>query len=265
MSDPNDRKAKIDGRILVREQGRILLIGIDRSRKFNSFTKQMLVELAEALTLYEGREDLWCAVLYAEGKHFTAGLQLDTFDITEELSPPGLIDPFGLHGKPRTKPLVTAVQGICFTAGVELVLASDVVVAADDCRFGQIEAKRGLMPFGGATLRMVDRAGWGNAMRYLLTADEFGADEAFRLGFVQEVVPATKQLDRAVELAERIVAQAPLAVREIMESSRIYLEQGKDAAVAAFPDQLRRIFASADFAEGVSSFIERRDANFIGK
>ena len=70
------------------------------------------------------------------------------------------------------KPLVIAVQGICFTVGVELMLSADIVVAADDCRFSQMEVKRGIMARGGATIRMVERAGWGNAMRYLLTGDE---------------------------------------------------------------------------------------------
>ena len=103
----------------------------------------------------------------------------------------------------RTKPLVCAVQGICFTLGIELMLAADIVVAADDCRFAQIEVKRGIMPAGGATVRMVERAGWGNAQRYLLTGDEFGSAEALRLGFVQEVVPAGRQKERALEIARR--------------------------------------------------------------
>ena len=104
--------------------------------------------------------------------------------------PVGSVDPLSLRPPIRTKPLVCAVQGICFTLGIELMLAADIVVAADDCRFAQIEVKRGIMPAGGATIRMVERAGWGNAQRYLLTGDEFGAAEALRLGFVQEVVPA---------------------------------------------------------------------------
>ena len=96
--------------------------------------------------------------------------------------PLGSIDPLSLRPPIRTKPLVCAVQGICFTLGIELMLAADIVIAADDCRFAQIEVKRGIMPTGGATVRMVERAGWGNAQRYLLTGDEFGAAEALRLG-----------------------------------------------------------------------------------
>ncbi len=252
------------GRITTEVKGHIFLVGIDRPKKFNAFTPQMLLELAQAFTKYDQDESLWCALLFAEGKHFTAGLQLDTFDITQDLSPSDLVDSFGLRKPVRTKPLVTAVQGVCFTAGIELMLASDVVVAADNCRFAQLEVKRALMAFGGATMRMVERAGWGNAMRYLLTGDEFDADEAYRIGFVQEVVAKGEQLPRALELAERIAAQAPLAVQATLQSSRIYYDQGHDAAVAAFLPQLKKLFASEDFIEGVQSFLERRDGRYRG-
>ena len=105
-----------------------------------------------------------------------------------------------------TKPLVTAVQGITFTIGIEIALAGDIIVAASDTRFCQLEPKRGLAPLGGATIRYVQRAGWGNAMYHLLRADEFTADEALRIGLVQEVVEPGRQRDRAIELARRAVA-----------------------------------------------------------
>ena len=95
----------------------------------------------------------------------------------------------GLDAERRvSKPIVMAVQGICFTIGIELMLAADIRIASEGSRFGQIEVRRGLYPVGGATLRMVQEFGWGNAQRYLLTGDEFGAQEAHRIGLVQEVV-----------------------------------------------------------------------------
>ena len=143
------------------------------------------------------RGSLGRACCSRKGTHFTAGLELDKVaPIMRErgsVFPVGTVDPLSLRPPIRTKPLVCAVQGICFTLGIELMLAADIVVAADDCRFAQIEVKRGIMPAGGATMRMVERAGWGNAQRYLLTGDEFGSAEALRLGFVQEVVPAGRQ------------------------------------------------------------------------
>jgi len=258
-----------DGRITRERRGRALAIGIDRPKKLNGFSPKMLVELAEAFTGLERDEEVWVGVLFAHGPNFTAGLELDKVaPIMRErgtVFPAGAVDPLSLRPPIRTKPLVCAVQGICFTLGIELMLAADIVVAADDCRFAQIEVARGIMPAGGATVRMVERAGWGNAQRYLLTGDAFGSGEALRLGLVQEVVPAGCQTARALEIAGVIAKQAPLAVRASLASSRTAVDHGPHAAIRDFNAQLVRLMATEDAAEGVSSFIERRLAQFTGR
>jgi len=253
------------GRIATERRERLFLIGIDRPKKYNGFTPKMLNELAEAYTEYEGDPELWCAVLHAEGQHFTAGLQLSAFDITADLIPPGLVDPLALQPPFRKKPIVVAVKGFCFTIGIELMLAGDIVIAEEGTRFAQVEVKRGLAPYGGATIRFVERAGWGNAMRYLLTGDEFDPATAHRLGFVQEVVPQGQGLAKALEIAERIAKQAPIAVRATRENSWIYATKGQEAAVAAMARDREMIVKTEDFAEGVRSFNERRDGVFKGK
>jgi enoyl-CoA hydratase/carnithine racemase len=267
MSDAEAGPA--DGRITSERLGRTLAIGIDRPRKLNGFSPKMLVELAEAFTSLERDEAVWVGVLYAHGANFTAGLELDKVaPIMRERGgafPPGTIDPLSLRPPIRTKPLVCAVQGICFTLGIELMLAADIVVAANDCRFAQIEIARGIMPAGGATVRMVERAGWGNAQRYLLTADEFGSSEALRLGLVQEVVPAGRQKARAMEIAVVIAEQAPLAVRLSLASSRTAINHGPETAFREFPAQQAQLMATEDAAEGVRSFVERRRARFTGR
>jgi enoyl-CoA hydratase len=258
-----------DGRISTERHERVLAIGIDRPAKLNGFSPKMLAELAEAYTRLEREEDAWVGLLYAHGANFTAGLELDKVaPIMRErgsVVPPGSVDPLSLRPPLRSKPLVCAVQGICFTIGIELMLAADIVVAAEDCRFAQIEVKRGIMPAGGATLRMVERAGWGNAQRYLLTGDEFGAAEALRLGFVQEVVPAGAQKERALAIAHTIAEQAPLAVRASLLSSRMAVEQGTAACIRELNAQQARLLASEDAAEGVRSFRERRTGRFVGR
>jgi enoyl-CoA hydratase len=110
----------------------------------------MLSELGQAFSAMEDDSDIRCGVLCAEGRNFTAGLELN--QVAKHLAggplfPADDVDPVNLHGRLRTKPLVSAVQGICFTLGIELMLASDIVVAASDCRFAQIEVKRGIMPY----------------------------------------------------------------------------------------------------------------------
>jgi enoyl-CoA hydratase/carnithine racemase len=265
-ADSGAKAAAVDpGRIVAERRGRLFLIAVDRPAKYNGFTPEMLRALAAAYDEYERDPGLWCAVLHATGEHFTAGLQLSAFDITSDLVPPGLVDPLGLRPPYRRKPLVCAVKGICFTIGIELMLAADIVVAEEGARFGQVEVKRGLAAYGGATIRFVERAGWGNAMRYLLTGDEFDTATAYRLGFVQEVAAKGKGLARAVEIAARIAAQAPLAVRETRNNSWLYASAGRDAAIADLARMRAALAATEDFAEGVRSFDQRRDGVFRGR
>jgi len=160
---------------------------------------------------------------------------------------------------------VCAVQGITFTAGIEMMLVCDIVVAAADCRFAQLEPARGIMAIGGATCRFVERCGWGNAMYHLLRADEFTAQEAYRIGLVQEVVEAGEQVTRAIEIAEQIAKLAPLAIQATKASSMKAVEEGQAAAIAGFKDVQRRLSATEDAAEGVASFVERREARFVGR
>jgi len=160
-------EAVVVGRVRHERHDRILKIIIDNPTKKNAFHPQMMAELAEAMTLLETDDELWTGVLCAEGENFTAGLDMPKFfgpgaAAHQRPRPAGAVDPFGL-GRRLTKPLVTAVSGICFTVGIEMALAGDIVIAADDARFCQMEAKRGIAPLGGAHFRYITRAGWGNA------------------------------------------------------------------------------------------------------
>ncbi|HSV60352.1 MAG TPA: crotonase/enoyl-CoA hydratase family protein [Variovorax sp.] len=261
-----------EGCIDTEVRGHVLLIGINRPAKRNGWTAPMFRQLAEAYTRLDDEPDLRVGVLHAFGDHFTAGLDLpaiaEDMKRGEKAVPLGLVEPFDL-GTPdyrrRTKPMVVAVKGITFTVGIELMLGADIVVAADDCRFSQLEVQRGIMATGGATLRMAERAGLGNAMLHLLTADEFDSSEALRLHFVQKVVPAGQELDEALRIAERIAAQAPLAVVATRLNVLKAIEHGPLAAMADFIETQKRLSNSEDAAEGVRSFIERRPSRFSGR
>ena len=258
-----------DGRITAETRAAILLIGIDRPEKRNGFTPKMFSELAAAYTRLERSADLRCGVLYAVGDHFTGGLDMPKIVPLRQqgkpLIPPAEIDPFNLRDPIRTKPMVVAVKGVSFTLAIELMLAADIAIAAENCRFSQLEVKRGIMAGCGATFRFVERAGWGNAMRLLLTGDEFTAAEAYRLNFVQEVVPVGQEFSRAVEIAESIAAQAPLAVQATMENARIALQQGWPAAYGSISEVQSRLYNTEDSKEGVQSFLEKRPASFQGR
>jgi enoyl-CoA hydratase/carnithine racemase len=255
--------------ITIERRGHVLMLGLNRVAKRNAFDPPMFHELAGAYGAYEADAELRCAVVFAHGPHFTSGIDLAQFAPLFKLDDPfaldsGHIDPFGLRSY-LSKPLVMAVQGITFTIGIEMLLAADIRIAANDARFAQLEIARGLYPLGGATFRLVREAGWGNAMRYLLTGDEFGAAEALRLGLIQEVTEPGQQLERATAIAERIAAQAPLGVQATLRSARLSIIDGEAAAAARVRQDMPAILASDDFREGLASFRERRSAVFRGR
>ena len=256
-------------RVVTERDGRIFHIVLDRADKMNAFDLRMLRELAEAVTEYEADESLWCALLYANGDNFTAGLDLaevgPAVKAGAALFPEDSVDVLNLHGPRRKKPLVMAVQGWCLTIGIELLLSADIRLAAEGTRFGQIEVNRGIFPFGGATIRLPEIAGWGNAMRWLLTGDKFGTDEALRLGLVQEVVPADELRNKAIEIARTVAKRAPLGVWATLRSSRTAQLEGTDAAVAELLVIARELMDSEDAAEGIRSFLERREGDFKGR
>ena len=254
--------------ISVDKRQHLLLIGINRPQKRNAFDVGMYEAIGHAYARLDGDDELRCAVLFAHGEHFTGGLDLaqwtPVFAQGEMPLPAGALDPLGLRGQPLSKPVVSAIHGICYTIGIELMLATDIRVAARDARFGQIEIRRGIFPVGGATIRMPREIGWANAMRWLLTADEFSAEEAQRVGLVQDVVDAGQDTARAIEIAERIAAQSPLGVRATLASSRLALANEAEAARRLLPD-LQPLLRSDDAKEGLQSFLERRAAKFTGR
>jgi enoyl-CoA hydratase len=258
----------MDDVITYEQRGPVALIGLDRVAKRNAFDLAMLRGLSGALTRAEREAATRASVVFAHGDHFTAGLDLASvaprMASGEPIFAEGEVDPWGLHGPARQKPLVVAVQGRCLTLGIELVLSADVTIAADDTRFAQIEVKRGIFPFGGATIRFVQAAGWGNAMRWLLTGDELDATEAHRIGLVQEVAPRGQELARAVAIAETIARQAPLGVRATLLSARRALVDPA-AAAAELRAQVLELMGTEDAKEGLRSFIERREGRFEGR
>lgn len=259
-----------EGTVTTERRGHVLLIGLSRAAKKNAFDLAMYGALARAYRTLHDDPDLRVGVLFAHGEHFTAGLDLAQFSPVfasgEWHIPADGLDPLGLSGTRLAKPIVAAVSGICFTIGIELLLATDIRVASKGVRFGQIEIKRGIYPVGGATLRFPREVGWSNAMRYLLTGDEFDGEEARRIGFVQEVTETREEaLARAIALAEVVAAQAPLGVYATLASSRYALPTSEaDAARRLLPD-LAPVLASEDAREGLASFLERRAARFTGK
>mgnify|MGYP002784622900 CR=1 FL=1 len=257
-------------RVTVERDGHVLLIGLNRPEKRNAADVAMLEQLALAYGELDRDPELRVGVVFAHGDHFTGGL--DLADVAPRIGPRGLamvpdggVHPWGMDGSRVRKPVVLAVQGTCLTLGIELALASDIVVAASDTVFAQLEVARAILPFGGATTRFAATAGWGNAMRWMLTGDRFDAVEAHRMGLVQEVVEPGAQLARARVLAARIAAQAPLAVQATLANARLAVRDGDAAAEARLQGELVRLVQTEDARIGMQAFLTRTDPEFVGR
>jgi enoyl-CoA hydratase len=259
----------MSAKVIVESRGPVLTIGINRPEKANAVDADIIADLSHAYTMLSDEPALRVGVLYGIGANFTGGLDLASVGPRlaagdDSLLPANGRDPWGMYGEPATKPIVCAVQGRCFTAGLELVLNSDICVAAADTVFGQQEVSRGIVALGGATARLPQRVGWGNAMRYLLTGDQFGASEALRLGLIQEVVTPGSQLQRALEIAGRIADQAPLAVQATLAEARVAIDTAAGAAAARLRAVAPVLMTTADAREGVTAMVERRSPVFTG-
>lgn len=258
--------------ITTEKKGNIFWIGFNRPRERNRANVEMVLELSEAYTQLEDDPELRCAVVFAHGKHFTMGLELDS--VLPRLRregrwplPEGNVNPWdgGFISRPRTKPVIVAAQGFCFTLGIELMLASEISLCTPQTKFAQAEVRYGIFPIGGGTARWIQCAGRGNGMRYLLTGEPFDAREAHRLGLVQEIVAKDSLLERAGQFAETIAANAPLGIRATMDSVRIYEAEGSAACARALEPELIKLLGSADVDEGLAAFQEGRTPIFAGR
>lgn len=259
-----------DNKLLIDISEHIVTITFNRPEKLNALDPDSYHLLAQTLYKLQHDNELRVAVIQANGKHFTAGLELDKWaPIFAAGKMPELaeneIDPYGLQGERLTKPVIIATQGICYTSGLELLLNTDIRIATADARYAQLEVQRGIYPCGGGTIRLPEAIGWGNAQRYLLTGDEFSAEQALQWGLIQEIVDVDKLHQRARELATKIAKAAPLGVQAALKSSKVSRYQDQQAAIAEVFKDMPAVMTSEDAKEGVASFLERREAVFKGR
>jgi len=261
--------AAASGKVDVERRGSVLLIGINRPQARNLLDPPIIIGVGKALYELEQDDGLRVAVLHGIGADFSMGIDAPAFiaAVAAGIVPvkdPDYISLLGLTPPLRRKPLVVAVHGGTQFAGHEFFLAADIRVAASDTVFRQAEVTRATFPGGGATVRFPREAGWGNAMRYMLTGDEWGADEARRMGLVQEIAQPGKQLDVALHLATRIAAAAPLGVRAVLASSRQALPADEATALAAVQPAFRNLQQTEDFKEFQRALGEGRTPAFRG-
>ena len=236
-------------------------ITINNLAKHNAMTRDMMRDLAATWDELE-RSDCRAIILTGAGeKSFSAGADVSG-DLSASEETASMINRALLKTSSYNKPIIAAVNGVCAGGGVELMLSSDIRVASPNARFGLPEVKWGIYPFGGATSKLVAQVNYVHAMKLLLTAEMVNAEEALRIGLINDIVPLEELADATLAIAEQIAANSPVAVQAVKKHiSAGYAEAGlaRESDEQAFGDLVR---ASDDFQEGVTAFREKRIPNY---
>lgn len=258
-------EASAGGHILVECSDHIATVTLNRAEKLNALTLEMVADFREITEDLDADPDVWTIVVTGTGRAFCAGGDLESLlpavlDAGWDVLNP---DPTRRFLSGVFTPVIAAVEGACVGGGLELMLGSDLRVAANDARFGLPEGRWGLIPGSGTHIRLPQQVPWAMAMQLLLIGDQIDAARAREIGLINEVVAPGTSLERALELAAQIAANGPVAMRTAKEIAVRGLNQANGFALEHALNT--RVVTSSDAAEGVNSFRERRTPKFIGR
>jgi enoyl-CoA hydratase len=256
--------------VTVERQGDIVLVGLNRPSIANRIDPPTRARLAETFYRYEHDASLRALVLFGHGEHFSRGIDVDAMQAAlaagRRPSSPETIDPLGKSGPHLSKPVVVVAHGDTWNLGHELYLAGDIRIAAADTRFGQDENTHARFPGGGATVRFVREAGWGNAMRYMLTGDHWSADESYRMGITQAIAPTPAAArDAGIAMARQIAQCGPLSIRATLLSAHQMIDPVEADALSKLDAAYSALYRTQDFVEGRRAEAEGRPPKYQGK
>jgi enoyl-CoA hydratase len=250
--------------VLIERRGRTLLVTLNRPDQRNAVNGAIAEGVAGALDQLDADGDLAVGVLTGAGRGFCAGMDLKAF-VRGERPWVGDRGFAGITQRAARKPLIAAVEGFAVAGGLEVALSCDLVVAARGAKLGIPEAKRGLVASGGALLRLPHRIPYHVAMEMALTGDPVTAERGFELGLVNRLAEPGSAVDVALELADAVAANAPLA----LAGSKSIIEQSPDWATAEMWERQEEIagpvLASEDAREGSTAFAEKREPVWQGR
>lgn len=268
MGDANDAV------LLRRREGAVEVLTLNRPERRNALSSELIQTLGQTFAEIADDDEVRAIVLTGAGdRAFCSGMDLKDFSANASSDADAPADPSGSDSEGDTskysvipwdfpKPIVGAMNGAVVAGGFELMMACDLVVAADHAVFGLAEVKRGLLPAGGGTV-LATRIPLALALELTLTGDTFAADRALAIGLVNRVVPGDQVLDEALALAGRIAENGPLAVKVIKRLVRAGATDG-GAAWPTMADS-RMVFQSEDAREGALAFVEKRAPRWVGR
>ena len=256
--------------VLLEKEGHLAIVTINRPKALNALNSETLKDLDTVIENLENDKDIYAVILTGAGeKSFVAGADISEMkDLNEEEG-----QAFGALGNKvfrrlenLNKPVIAAIQGFALGGGCEISMACDIRIASEKALFGQPEVGLGITPGFGGTQRLARIVGLGKAKELIYTAQNIKADEAYRIGLVNKVVPLESLMDEAKAMANKIMANAPIAVRLCKDAINRGMQVDIDKAVAIEAEDFGKCFASADQKEGMSAFLERRkEKNFQNK
>jgi enoyl-CoA hydratase len=243
------------------------LIRLNRPEAMNAFNTQLMSEMCDALRILEANDRVRCIILTGSDKVFAAGADIDEM-AEKTFVDVFLSDHFGALGqqvRACRKPLIAAVAGYALGGGCELAMLCDIVIAADTARFGLPEISLGIIPALGGTQRLTRAIGKAKAMDMLLTGRSLNAEEADRAGLVSRVVPAKKLMDETRSVAQKVAEKSRLATLAVKEAADSSFETPLADGLLHERRLFQFLFATADRAEGMAAFQEKRAPQFRDK
>ena len=247
-------------------RGHMAIITLNRPEARNAINGVMAAGIEHALDRFEDDPELWVAILTANGKAFCAGADLKEISAgnggklgTEKGGFAGIVK------RERTKPLIAAITGSALAGGTEIALSCDMIICADTTNFGLPEVKRSLVAGAGGLFRLPRVIGMPTALEAILTGDPLPAQRAYELGMVNKVVPEADVMAEASKLAERIMANAPIAVQASRQVAHAALTSSDDDLWIASGKAFGKVMKTEDFKEGPRAFIEKRAPVWKGK
>jgi enoyl-CoA hydratase len=252
--------------VRVEKQGAVGIVTIVRPERRNALNLQVKQEIVDHLEALARDADVAAIVLTGDGGYFVAGTDIAEMAEMRPTDHVRLATDRVFHVvRQSPKPVIAAVEGYALGGGCELALACDLIVAADDARFGQPEIRVGIMPGAGGTQRLLRTAGRYKTLLWALTGEMIPAREALAANLVSELVPKGGALVRSIEIAAQIATMPPLAVQAIRDAVRLGADVALETALALERRLFERLFDSADQKEGMRAFLEKRPPRYEGR
>jgi enoyl-CoA hydratase len=250
--------------MLFEKEGNVAILTFNRPDARNAVNDQVRAEFAAAIADVEADDNIRVMILTGNGKAFASGVDIKEFSKTTPYHAHNLYR-LGERVEKLSKPVIAAVNGFCLGGGNEIAMGCDIIIASEKAKFGQPEINIGIIPGGGATQRLPRLIGVCRAKELIFTGDIITAEEAFKLGLVNRVVPEDKLMETAKEIAKKIAIKSSAALKLAKQAINYGMQTSLETGLKYEYELYSLSLSLEDKAEGVNAFLEKRDPKFVGR